>query len=180
MPPRRSSGRGPAQEGVIFPCNLKLTDPSQRRRRAAPVTNLLGLARDHRREFLLATVLVVVTAALVYLAPLLFALALIESRSSVRRRGVALAALRLLAGALAWAWRQLRGLPRPGWHPCAHCGSPIEPPSRACYCSPACGRNARLQRDLQAFDPRVAERAQRRLRLREEADLDPELLEIPF
>ena len=148
--------------------------------RGDPATNLLGLAWARRRELLLATWLLAVAAALVYLAPLLLALALIESRSRRRRRGVALIALAMLVAALAWTWRELRGLPCPGWHPCARCGFPIEPRSQACYCSPACRRNARLERDARAFDPHLAEREKRRLRLREQAALDPEPTDIPL
>jgi hypothetical protein len=40
-----------------------------------------------------------------------------------------------------------------GWHACGQCGVPIEPPSRAEYCSPSCRRYARLQRE--AFDRRA-------------------------
>jgi ribosomal protein L34E len=35
----------------------------------------------------------------------------------------------------------------PKWHACGQCGVPIEPPSRAEYCSPTCRRYARLQRE---------------------------------
>lgn len=40
-----------------------------------------------------------------------------------------------------------------GWRACGQCGVPIEPPSRAEYCSPSCRRYARLQRE--ALDRRV-------------------------
>jgi hypothetical protein len=33
------------------------------------------------------------------------------------------------------------------WHACGQCGVPIEPPSRAEYCSPTCRRYARLRRE---------------------------------
>ena len=33
------------------------------------------------------------------------------------------------------------------WHACGQCGVPIEPPSRAEFCSPSCRRYARLHRE---------------------------------
>jgi hypothetical protein len=78
-------------------------------------------------------------------------------------------------------WRDLRGVPHGRWHPCAQCRAPIEEPSRAWYCSPGCRRFARLERDAEAFDPEIAERARERLRrLQRQADTDPALVEIPF
>ena len=114
--------------------------------------------------------------------PLLLALAVVERRTTNRRKnlpGVALT--RLLARAAVWLWRDLRGIPHARWHPCAQCGKPIEEPSRASSCSPLCRRHARLERDAEGFDPLIAERAARRLRdVRGEVPIDPTLSEIPF
>jgi hypothetical protein len=80
-------------------------------------------------------------------------------------------------------WCDLRHMPRGQWHPCAQCGHPIEQPSRAAYCSHACRTYARLERDALDHDPRIATRAERRLRnlrLRELADTNPQLQEVPF
>jgi hypothetical protein len=76
----------------------------------------------------------------------------------------------------AGAWRRLRGIPRPGWHPCARCRTPIEPPSRARYCSPGCRRFAQLERHAHGGD----ERAQRQLDRARRAAYDPALAAIPF
>ena len=100
-------------------------------------------------------------------------------RKHPRLLGVALAGL--LARSLVWLWRDLQNLPQGDWHPCAQCGAPIEVPSQAWYCSPACRRYARVERDARAFDPWVAERAQARLHaLTRTTAIDPELAEIPF
>src|SRR5436190_1057863 len=40
----------------------------------------------------------------------------------------------------------LFGRPKVGCHGCAQCGAPIEPPSRAEFCSPVCRRYARLRK----------------------------------
>jgi hypothetical protein len=80
-------------------------------------------------------------------------------------------------------WCKLRDIPRGKWHPCAQCGHPIEEPSRAAYCSHVCRTYARLERDTLDRDPRIATRAERRLRnlrLRQLADTDPQLQEVPF
>jgi hypothetical protein len=74
-------------------------------------------------------------------------------------------------------------MPQSKWHPCAQCGTPIEEPSRAAYCSHACRTYARLERAALDHDPPIAARAERRLRnlrLRELADTDPRLEEVPF
>ena len=98
-----------------------------------------------------------------------------------RNRVLSLALLGLLARAVVWLWQELRGLPHGQWHPCAQCGAPIEAPSRAWYCSPACRRYARLERDARSPDPWLAERAETRLRLVASASAaDPESSEIPF
>ena len=151
--------------------------------RSGPLSVLLNLAWRYRCELCLGALVLALTTALLYLAPLPLVLALLERRSGRRRRGVALAGFAMLVVALAWAWRELRGLPCPGFHPCAACGALIARPSRACYCSPACRWYARLEGEARAFDPHVAERAAQRLRRlcrREQADLDPELADIPF
>jgi hypothetical protein len=43
-------------------------------------------------------------------------------------------------------FREALGRRADNGHPCGQCGAPIEPPSRAEYCSPACRRYARLAR----------------------------------
>jgi hypothetical protein len=136
----------------------------------------------HRHELILTAALGVTAAALLFLGPWLLALAAVEWKLSGRRKrllGLALASL--LLHAVVWLWRNLRGVPHGRWHPCAQCGAPIEEPSRAWYCSPGCRRYARLERDADAFDPEIAQRARERLRrLRHLADTDPALVEIPF
>lgn len=136
----------------------------------------------HRRELATAAGLALVVMLLFAALPLLVALSVVERRTTNRRKNLAGVALaRLLAQAAVWLWRDLRGVPHGRWHPCAQCGIPIEEPSRARYCSSACRRYARLERDARAFDPVIAERAGRRLRvLRDDAWSDPALSEIPF
>jgi hypothetical protein len=58
----------------------------------------------------------------------------------------------VVAAALAIVYALWRGR-NADWHACGQCGVPIEPPSRAEYCSPSCRRYARLQRE--AFDRRA-------------------------
>ncbi len=135
---------------------------------------------SHRRELVTTAALSMMALLLLVAGPWLLALAALEWKTSRRRKKRLLGLLMagLLARALLWLWRELRGLPHGRWHACAQCGGPIEEPSRAWYCSPVCRRYARLARDAAAFDPRVAERARRRLR--DQADTDPRLAEIPF
>jgi hypothetical protein len=137
----------------------------------------------HRHELLVAAAFAVTAATLLFVGPLLLALAALEWKMSTRRKsrllGLVFAAV--LTRALLWLWRDLRGVPHRRWHACAQCRGPIEAPSRAWYCSPGCRRYARLERDAGAFDPVIAGRARARLRrLREQADRDPALAEIPF
>jgi hypothetical protein len=145
-------------------------------------SSLARWIRWHRRELAAGVALVLVVAVFLFALPLLLALALLESRTSRKRKhpiGLVLAGM--LAKATLWLWRDLRGAPHGRWHPCAQCQAPIEAPSRAWYCSPACQRYARLERDARAFDAVIAERAQRRLRrMHDDARIDPTLSEIPF
>jgi hypothetical protein len=122
---------------------------------------------------------------LVLVGPALLALAILESvaQKGRRRTPVALTIAAGLARAVTWLWRELHHQPHGRWHPCTQCGKPIEEPSQAAYCSHACRSYARLERDAQANDPRIADRAQRRLRtirLRELADQNSTWDEVPF
>jgi hypothetical protein len=136
----------------------------------------------HRRQLAAGTALGLLAAVLTVTGPLLLTLAAVEWKHSRRKRprllGLALAGP--LAQAIVWLWQDLLDLPHGEWHPCAQCGAPIEAPSQAWYCSPACRRYARLERDARAFDPWLAERAQARLRALTQAGTDPELAEISF
>jgi hypothetical protein len=88
-----------------------------------------------------------------------------------------------LLRALRWVWCELTDTPHGPWHPCAQCGVPIGDRSRAAYCSHVCRRYARLERDAQANDPRIADRAERRLRairLQKLADQNPDWTDVPF
>jgi hypothetical protein len=140
--------------------------------------------RRRRFEVAVAVALVCALAALAVVGPWLLAVAALEWKYGKRRKrllGIALATL--LASAVVWLWREMRGAPHRAWHPCAQCGVPIEAPSRAAYCSHACRRYARLERDALDDDPRIAERAEQRLRnlcMRAIADGDPELAEVLF
>jgi hypothetical protein len=158
-----------AEEGVIFPMH----------------SHGIALWRWlswHRLQIAAATGLVVVAALLLFTGPALLLIAAVEWKySGTRSRVLSLALLGLLARAVVWLWQELRGLPHGQWHPCAQCGVPIEAPSRARYCSPACRRYARLERDARSPDPWLAGRAQTRLRLVTSASTaDPESSEIPF
>jgi len=98
-----------------------------------------------------------------------------------RSRLISLAVAGLLVRAVAWLWQELRGLPHGRWHPCAQCGVPIEAPSRAWYCSPACRRYARLERDARSPAPWLAERSAARLHaLSRIVAADPTSADIPF
>jgi hypothetical protein len=136
----------------------------------------------HRLHIAAATGLVGVAALLLFTGPALLVIAAAEWKYSRRQsRGRSLALLGLLARAVVWLWQDVRGVPHGRWHPCAQCRAPIEAPSRAWYCSPSCRRYARLARDVRSPDPRLAERAETRLRvLSRIAAADPELSEIPF
>jgi hypothetical protein len=132
-------------------------------------------------------VLISALALLLITGPFLGLLAVIEWKLQppTRRkpRLIGLLLIRLLLSALAWLWCELHGVPHRRWHPCVQCGKPIEAPSRAEYCSPACRRYARLERDALDNDPRLADRAARRLRnlrYRELVDNDPNLDQVPF
>jgi hypothetical protein len=140
---------------------------------------------DHRHELALSTALAATTTILVIVGPALLALAILERVAHKRRckTSVALTIVARLARAVTWLWRELHDQPHGRWHPCTQCGKPIEEPSRAAYCSHTCRSYARLERDAQAHDPRIADRAQRRLRairLREIADRNSTWDEVPF
>jgi hypothetical protein len=114
--------------------------------------------------------------------PVLLVGAMFEWKYSRRRtRLLSVAVAGLLARAVVWLWQELRGLPHGRWHPCMQCGTPIEAPSRASYCSPACRRYARLERDARSPDPWLAERSAARLRvLSRIAAAGPASSDIPF
>jgi hypothetical protein len=136
----------------------------------------------HRRELAAGIALIFIACLFLVALPPLLLLALVELRASRRRkRVIGLVLAGLLTRVVCWLWRDLRRVPHGRWHPCAHCGIPIEEPSRARYCSSACRRYARLERDARAFDSVIAERAEHRLRmLCDDAFIDPALSEIPF
>jgi hypothetical protein len=131
---------------------------------------------QHRRELALSLLLITLAATLVALAPPLLTIAALQERRP-RRRSLPLSVLQHVWDAVVWSWRQLHRQPRPGWHPCEQCGFPIEPPSRARFCSAACRRYGRLRRLAAGGDERAAAGYER---LRRRADLDPALTEIPF
>jgi predicted nucleic acid-binding Zn ribbon protein len=133
----------------------------------------------HRYQLAAATGLALVAAVLLGSAPLLLALAAVEWRQR-HRRLLGLAVLGLLARAVVWLWQELRGLPHGRWHSCVQCGTPIEEPSRAEYCSPACRRVAQLERERGSSDAWIAERAEARLHALARTATDPALAEIPF
>lgn len=140
----------------------------------------------HRRDLALAAATAVAAAALLLAGPWLLLLAAVEWKTAKprqHRRLLGLAVANQLWRLLAWLWRELAGAPHRPWHPCAQCGRPIEAPSRAAYCSHACRGYARLERDAQADDPRIAGRAERRLRairLQQLAEREPAWVEVPF
>jgi len=140
----------------------------------------------HRYPIALGVALACTVAMLVVATPWLLVIALIEHRyggAKRRRRLIGLACIAVLAYAARWLWREMHGIPHRAWHACAQCGRPIEAPSRAAYCSHACRTYARLERDALDNDPRIAERAERRIRnmrLREVAHATPEWEEVPF
>jgi hypothetical protein len=138
----------------------------------------------HRYQLELTAALLLASALLVAVAPVLLVVAAIEwKQSRKRKRLLAVALLTQLVKAVGWLWDELHGAPHGPWHPCAQCHRPIEEPSRAAYCSHACRSYARLERDARANDPRIADRADRRLRalrLRELAAQDPQWVEVPF
>jgi hypothetical protein len=136
----------------------------------------------HRYQVAFGTALVLVAAVLLVAAPVLLVVGAFEWKSSRRpNRLLAFAVAALLLRAAAWLWEELWNHPHGQWHPCAQCGAPIEAPSRAWYCSPACRRYAGLKRDVRSPDPWLAERAETRLRLVWNASAaDPDLSEIPF
>jgi hypothetical protein len=124
---------------------------------------------------------------------MLLVIALIESHQADRSRQASkgrrrqqpagLIAFLTLVTAVRWLWDELHDAPHRPWHPCAVCHRPIEEPSRAAYCSHECRTIARLERDALDNDPRIASRAERRLRnkrLRDLADQDADLEEVPF
>jgi hypothetical protein len=138
--------------------------------------------RWHRLQIAAGSPLALVVALLVTAGPALLAVAAVEWKYTHRQnRVLSLALLGLLARWLIWLWQEMRGLPHGWWHPCAQCGAPIQAPSRAWYCSPACRRYARLERDARSPNPWLAERAETRLRLVTRANAaDPASSEIPF
>ena len=138
--------------------------------------------RWHRLQIAAAACLIALVAVLLVASPALLAGAVFEWKYSRRRtRLLSLALAGLLAGVVVWLWQELRGFPHGQWHPCGQCGAPIEAPSRAWYCSLACRRYARLERDARSPDPWLAERSAARLRvLSRISAADPASSEIPF
>lgn len=138
--------------------------------------------RWHRLQIAAATCLIPLVAVLVVASPALLVGAMFEWKyGRSRKRLLSLALAGLLARGVVWLWQELRGLPHGQWHPCAQCGAPIEAPSRAWYCSPACRRYARLERDARSPDPWLAERSAARLRaLSRISAADPASSDIPF
>jgi hypothetical protein len=142
----------------------------------------------HRYQITLVAYLVFTLGLLIVATPVLLVIALVESHQTARDKRhrdqpAGLTAFITLLMAVRWLWQELHGLPHGPWRPCAQCGRPIEEPSRAAYCSHACRSWARLEREALDNDPRIAERAARRLRnrrLRDLADNDPDLNEVPF
>jgi hypothetical protein len=95
---------------------------------------------------------------------------------------VALAGAKWLWRTVIWMCCELTDTRHGPSHPYVHCGRPIGDRSRAAYCSHSCRQHARLERDAQANDPRIAERAERRLRaIRQQrlADRNAEWVEVP-
>jgi hypothetical protein len=139
---------------------------------------------DHRHELALTIALAVTSSVLAVLGPMLLTLALVENLTNNRkRRPVGLTVTFALAEAVVWVWHELRDESHGRWHPCVQCGRPIDEPSRAAYCSDACRSYARLERDAQANDPRIADRAKRRLRtirLQKLAEESVNWDEVPF
>jgi hypothetical protein len=133
----------------------------------------------HRYQLAAAAGLFFATAALIAVAPLLLAVSALEWKRG-HRRVLGLALLSLLTTAIVWLWRGLHGLPREPWHSCVQCGAPIEEPSRAEYCSPACRHVARLERERSSPDPWIAACAETRLRILARATTDPAPDGIPF
>jgi len=86
-----------------------------------------------------------VSAIIVGTALVLALVVSITESSRQRRSRLARPAL-IVTSALAIVyllWRKRDS----NWHACGQCGVPIEPPSRAEYCSPTCRRYARLRRE---------------------------------
>lgn len=138
----------------------------------------------HRYQLALSAALMLLTALFVVVSPALLVISAIEVKQRSRRKRL-LAPLLItgLIKAAVWLWQELHDAPHKPWHPCAQCGRTIEEPSRAAYCSHACRSYARLVRDAQANDPRIADRAKRRLRtiqLQKEAAENPDWTEVPF
>lgn len=137
---------------------------------------------SRRLQIAAATCLIGIVAVFLVASPALLAGATLEWKYTRRRtRLLSVAFVGLLVRAAVWVWQELRGLPHGQWHPCVQCGASIEAPSRASYCSPACRRYARLERDARSPDPRLAECSAARLRtLSLIAVSDPASSEIPF
>jgi hypothetical protein len=142
---------------------------------------------SHRRQLIIVVALISAVSVLLIAALPLLIVALVEWKLEPRRirrpRLIGLQLLNQLLSTSRWPWCELHGLPHGPWHPCAQCGRPIDAPSRAAYCSPACRGYARLERDALDNDPRIVEQARRRLRnlhLRDLADNDPDLHEVLF
>jgi hypothetical protein len=132
----------------------------------------------HRRQLAAGTALIAVSTLLVFMGPLLLAVAALEwKRARRRNRLLGLALTVLLARTVIWLWHELRNLPHGAWHPCAQCGTPIEGPSKAWYCSPGCRRYARLEHASRGGDEQAAARLER---LRRSDRYDPALAEVPF
>jgi hypothetical protein len=140
--------------------------------------------RRHQHEITVATALAISFTTLVLATTIVLPIAAIEWKQTPRsKRVLSLAVLSVLVQTTVRLWCELRNIPHGRWHPCTQCGRPIEEPSRAAYCSHACRTWARLEREALDNDPFIAERAARRLRnrrLRELADSDSALTEVPF
>ena len=117
------------------------TRPSLAHLLVANHPDMLGTAR--RLVVLFAAVAASIAVLSISLALAVVAMAFAGPRRSGRSR------LRrpeeIVASALGIV-NVLFGRPQRGWHPCLQCGVPIEPPSRAEFCSPACRRYDRLRR----------------------------------
>jgi hypothetical protein len=132
----------------------------------------------HRREMATGTAVAFVVTLLVVLGPMLLGIAAVERMHDRRRkRLVGLMLASLFMRALAWLWRDLFGMPHGRWHACLQCGMPIVAPSRACYCSTACRRYARLERYAAGGDEQERERLALPF---SSSDVDPALADIPF
>lgn len=86
------------------------------------------------------------------------AVVLLVAIVALRSPAAAFVLVVLLALGLAFALRRFGWLrwPHAGWRGCEMCGYPIEPPSRARFCSPGCRRRHRLEQGADRGDTRAA------------------------